>query len=400
MQYTVDAIAQHQPVRLRLEAADADDARRLAEARGLAVVAVSAPRWHGIGVASLMGKAGPARFPLQHFNQSLLLLLRAGLSIVEAVETLADRESRSDARRVMQHLHGRLQVGLSLSAALAEQPQAFPPLFVASVRANETTGGLVEAIDRFNAYQARAEQLKKRIVGAAIYPALILLVGGAVVAFLLLYVVPRFAVVFEDMGDRIPAMARLLLDWGRFMHAHGTLVLGGLAILLGLAVWALRQPGVRAALGRILQRVPRIGDTVHVFQLSRFYRALGLLVQAGMPLTQALELARGLLPVSLHAALAAARRDISEGRSMSAAFEAQGLATAVARRLFRVAERTGAMGEMLERTATFHDEDIAQATEWFVRLFEPLLMVGIGIVIGMVVLLMYAPIFELAGSLQ
>ena len=400
MQYTVDAIAQHQQVRLTLEAADADDARRLAEGRGLAVVAVSAPRWHGSGVGLLMGQAGQARFPLQHFNQSLLLLLRAGLSIVEAVETLADRESRSDARRVMQQLHGRLLVGLSLSAALAEQPQAFPPLFVASVRANETTGGLVEAIDRFNAYRARAEQLKKRIVGAAIYPALILLVGGAVVAFLLLYVVPRFAVVFEDMGDRIPAMARLLLDWGRFMHAHGTLVLGGLAVLLVLAVWALRRPGVRVALGRLLQRVPRIGDTVHVFQLSRFYRALGLLVQAGMPVSQALELARGLLPVSLHAALAAAQRDISEGRSMSAAFEAQGLATAVARRLFRVAERTGAMGEMLERTATFHDEDIAQATEWFVRLFEPLLMVGIGIVIGMVVLLMYAPIFELAGSLQ
>ncbi len=397
MQYAVDAIDQSQPLRLTLEAHDADDARRLAESRGLAVVSVKAQGWRGQGAGLFSTRA---RFPLQHFNQSLLLLLRAGLSIVEAVETLADRESRSDARRVMQQLHAQLRVGRSLSAALAEQSGVFPPLFVASVRANETSGGLVDAIERFNAYQARAEQLKKRVVGAAIYPAVILAVGGAVVAFLLLYVVPRFAVVFEDMGERIPAMARLLLDWGRFVHAHGVWVLGGLVLLLTLAVWALGRPAVRAALGRTLQRVPRIGDTVHVYQLSRFYRALGLLVQAGMPLSQALELARGLLPPGLQPALAAARRDISEGQSMSAAFESHGLATAVSRRLFRVAERTGAMGDMLERTATFHDEDIAQAMEWFVRLFEPLLMVGIGIVIGVVVLLMYAPIFELAGSLQ
>lgn len=396
-QFSIDAINRQGPVQLTLEAADADDARRLAEGRGLAVVAVKTLLWHGRGAA---WSAGSARFPLQHFNQSLLLLLRAGLSIVEAVETLADRESRGDARRVMQQLHTRLQVGLSLSAALAEQPAAFPPLFVASVRANETTGGLVDAIERFNVYQARAEQLKKRIVSAAIYPALILVVGGAVVAFLLLYVVPRFAVVFEDMGDRIPTMARLLLDWGRFVHAHGTWVLVGLVAAVALVVWALGRPGVRLALGRGLLRVPRIGETVHVFQLSRFYRALGLLVQAGMPVSQALELARSLLPESLQASVTAARREIAEGRSMSAAFEANDLATAVSRRLFRVAERTGAMGDMLERTATFHDEDIAQAIEWFVRLFEPLLMVGIGIVIGVVVLLMYAPIFELAGSLQ
>ena len=108
----------------------------------------------------------------------------------------------------------------------------------------------------------------------------------------------------------------------------------------------------------------------------------------------------GLLPVTLHAALAAARRDIGEGRSISAAFETHGLTTAVSLRLLRVAERTGQMGELLERTASFHEEDIAQAIDWFIRLFEPLLMIAIGLVIGVVVLLMYAPIFELAGSIQ
>ncbi len=392
MQYAIQGLERDQRVQLTLEANDPVHAWAQAEARGLAVLTVRPLR------RRLIRPTSP--FPLLHFNQSLLLLLRSGLSIVEAVDTLADRESRADARRVMQDLHARLSVGLSLSAALAEQSEVFPPLYVASVRANETSGGLVEAIERFNAYQLRAEQLRKRVVSAAVYPALILLVGGAVVAFLLLYVVPRFAVVFEDMGDRVPAMARLLLDWGRLVHEHVGLLLGSALAAGLLAMWALRKPVVQAHLARALQKLPRVGQTLHVYQLARFYRALGLLMQAGMPVLQALELARGLLPLSLQPAVAAARQDISEGRSLSAAFEARGLATPVSRRLLRVAERTGAMGDMLERTAAFHDEDISQAIEWFVRLFEPLLMVGIGIVIGVVVLLMYAPIFELAGSLQ
>lgn len=397
MQFRVDAIEDQRPVRLLLEAGDAADARSQAERRGLSVVAVRSGGAGWGGWKSL--RSGPA-FPLLHFNQSLLLLLRSGLSIVEAVETLAERESGAAARRVLQLLHGQLSQGLPMSAALAAQPQVFPLLLVASVRANETTGALAEAIERFNVYQSRSELLRKRLTGAALYPALVLAVGVLVVAFLLLYVVPRFAVVFEDMGDRIPAAAQLLLQWGRFMHAHGGWVMAAAAALVMLAVWGLAQPPVKAALGRGVQRLPRVGRTLHTFALSRFYRALGLLVQAGTPVLPALDLARDLLPAALQGQLAAARQAVAEGRALSDAFERHGLSTPIARRLLRVAERSGAMGEMLERTATFHDEDIAQEIEWAVRLAEPLLMVGIGIVIGFVVLLMYAPIFELAGSLQ
>jgi len=394
MQFAIHALQSQQPVSLTLDAADAQEARLRAEQRGLAVLSVQPLRraWPRLGRA-------PA-FPLLHFNHSLLLLLKAGLSIVEAVDTLAEREARADVKQVLTQLRARLGVGLSMSAALSEQPAAFPSLYVAGVRANETTGGLVDAIERFIHYQTRAEQLRKRLVGAAIYPMLILGVGMLVVLFLLLYVVPRFSVVFEDMGDRVPWMARLLLDWGRFMHAHGNAV--GLTLLAATAVlaWASTRPGVRAALARGLMRIPRLGEFARVYQLARFYRALGMLMLAGTPVLQALDLARGLLPLALQDALALARRDIAQGITLSSAFDSHGLATPVSRRLFRVAEQTGAMGEMLERTAGFHDEDIAQSIEWAVRLFEPLLMVLMGVVIGGVVLLMYSPIFELAGSLQ
>jgi general secretion pathway protein F len=195
-------------------------------------------------------------------------------------------------------------------------------------------------------------------------------------------------------------MSRLLLQWGRFVHAHGAAVLATMVALVAGVVAALRTHRVRAALARRILKLPRIGEYVRTYQLARFYRALGLLQQAGIPILAALDMVTGLLPASLHAGLAGARRDIGEGRAISDAFEANGLTTLVAVRLLRVAERTGQMGEMLERTAIFHEEDIAEAIDWFIRLFEPLLMIGIGLIIGVVVLLMYAPIFELAGSLQ
>ncbi len=397
MQYAVSAIRRTQAVAITLEAADAHDARRQAEAQGCAVVAIKAV---DVGTARRSGFGGAAAFPLLQFNQSLLILLRAGLSVVEAIETLAERESRADAKAVLTRLHQQLQVGLSLSAALEAQPATFPPLYVASVRANEKTGALTEAIERFIAYRAQADLLRKRVIGAAIYPAMILGVGALVIAFLLLYVVPRFSLVFQDLGDRIPLMSRLLLQWGQFAHAHGlALLAGGVVVLVGIG-YAATVPAVRLAVARQIQRIPRIGEFVRVYQLARFYRALGMLQQAGIPILAALDMVVGLLPVTLHAALAGARRDIGEGRSISAAFEAHGLTTAVSLRLLRVAERTGQMGEMLERTAGFHEEDIAQSIDWFIRLFEPLLMIAIGLVIGVVVLLMYAPIFELAGSIQ
>jgi general secretion pathway protein F len=393
MQYAVKAIRHMQSVSITVEAGDVQHARKLAESQGYAVVGVR---------AAALGRrfGGKASFPLLHFNQSLLILLKAGLSVVEVIETLADRETRPDAKQVLVRLHDQLKTGLSFSAALEAQPAAFPPLYVASVRANEHTGAMTEAIERFVHYRSQSDLMRKRVIGASIYPAMILGVGSLVILFLLLYVVPRFSQVFQDLGDRIPAMSRYLLQWGQFAHAHGLQLLLGAAVLAAGAGWALSRPPVRMAIALGVQRIPRIGEYVRVYQLARFYRALGMLQQAGMPILTALDMVTGLLPVSLHASLAAARRDIGEGRSISAAFESHGLTTAVSLRLLRVAERTGQMGEMLERTAGFHDEDVSQAIEWFIRLFEPLLMIAIGIVIGVVVLLMYAPIFELAGSLQ
>lgn len=395
MRFTIKAFRRLEPVAVTLEAADAQEARSLALAQGLTVFEIRADRHWALPLRARRGD-----FPLLQFSHSLLILLDAGLSIVEAIDTLADRETRPDTKRVLGAVLDHLRHGLPLSTALERQGGAFPALYVATVRANERTGSLNEAISRYIAYLGQAEQMRKRVVGAAVYPAMVLGVGVLVIGFLLVYVVPRFSLAFQDLGDRIPYLSQLLLQWGRYANEHGAALLAGAVAAVGLAAHGLGRPAVRRALGRLLLRAPRIGGYLRVYQLARFYRSLGMLLQAGIPILAALDMAAGLMPPSLQAGLAAARRRISEGSAVSSAFEAAGLTTAVSLRLLRVAEQTGRMGELLQRTASFHDDEVSQAIDWFLRLFEPLLMVGIGLVIGLVVLLMYAPIFELAGSLQ
>jgi general secretion pathway protein F len=162
----------------------------------------------------------------------------------------------------------------------------------------------------------------------------------------------------------------------------------------------LRRPGAKRFLSRQVMRIPAVGERVRVYQLTRFYRTVGMLLAGGTPATQALTMVSGLLSEELRQRLSAATRKIREGLPMSVAFGTHDLTTPVSLRMVRVGERTGMMGEMLERAAAFHEEELSRWVERFTRTFEPLLMAVIGVVIGAIVLLMYFPIFELAGSVH
>jgi general secretion pathway protein F len=237
-------------------------------------------------------------------------------------------------------------------------------------------------------------------VNASIYPALLISVGGLVSLFLLLYVVPRFGHIYQERGTDLPLFSRLLLAWGQAVHEHAIVVLGALVALVAAAIYGLRLGRVRTAIGDALWRIPAVGERLKVYQLARFYRTIGMLLRGGMPLVAALDMGAELLHPLLRQRLAAASRAISEGRNVSQSLEANGLTTPVALRMIGVGEKSGNMGEMLEQVAAFHDEELARWVDWFTRLFEPILMAIIGLVIGVIVVLMYMPIFELAGNLQ
>lgn len=396
MRYQIKAVKSGGAViSLSLDARDDRDASEQAQAQGYTVLALR--RTGGVGA---LGALGSARFPLVLFTQELLALLRSGISLVEAIETLSEKESRAATSRLLEGLLGRLREGQSLSSALQAFPDAFPDLYVATVRASERTGSLPEALARYIAYQTQLDSVKKHLVSASIYPAILIAVGGLVALFLLGYVVPRFSHIYEDIGGDMPWLTRMLMAWGRIVEARGGMILAAvLAAVVGLAMW-LRQPGSRQRLARLFMRIPAVGERVRIYQLTRFYRTVGMLLISGTPITQALDMVSGLLDQALRQNLEAAARRIREGQPISASLDGERLTTPVALRMLRVGERTGMMGDMMERTAAFHEEELSRWVERFTRTFEPLLMAVIGIVIGGIVLLMYFPIFELAGSIH
>jgi len=380
---------------LDLHGLDRANAIQQAESRGYTVLAVR-PRggigwpWRGAG----------ARFPLTLFSQELLVLLKAGLPLVESIETLAERERRSEFRALLDRVAAILRQGSTLSSAMQQFPQAFPPLYVATIQASEKTSDLAPSLARYVAYQNQLEAIRKRLVNASIYPALLLSVGGLVSLFLLVYVVPRFSRIYEERSIDLPVFSKILLAWGQMVEGHGALVMGAFVCLLVGCAYALRQAQVKARIENLLWKLPAIGERLKLYQLARFYRTIGMLLRGGTPLLAALQMSSELLHPLLRQRLAAASRSVSEGRPVSESMEANGLTTTIALRMLAVGEKGGNMGEMMERIAEFHDEEISRWIDWFTRLFEPILMAVIGLVIGAIVVLMYMPIFELAGSLQ
>jgi general secretion pathway protein F len=396
MKYLIKAVGKRGEVlSLAMDADSSVDAQGLVEAQGMHVLNVRAEsRW------VIRGIRKPETFNLVLFSQELTTLLNAGLPLIDALESLAEKETAPGARKTLGGLVRLLYEGKSFSQALTQFPAVFPTLYVALVQSSEKTGAVGEALGRYVAYRKRMDEVRQRIVSASVYPMLLLIVGGAVVLFLMGYVVPRFSLVFEGLGSNLPWLSRILMETGMFLHAHQMdFAIGMAAFVLG-SVMLVRQRRFRLAFNRTIEKVPTVHQRVFMYELARFYRSLGILLQGGIPILTAMGMVRNLLGSASQMRLDQASERIREGQALSVALEANSLSTPVSLRMLRAGEQSGNLGQMMERTADFYDEEISRWIEWFVRLFEPLLMTFIGLLIGMIVILMYIPIFELASSIH
>ncbi len=393
MRFAIRAVGlDNQVQQLELDAADAQAATRAARERRLTVLDVRAIK----APAQRRGKS----FSLVLFTQELLALLQAGLGLVESLEALVEKEQAGDTGAVLGRLLLRMREGLRFSLALAADPACFPPLFVGIVKAAERTSDLPQALTRYIEYQVRVEGVRSRLVSAAIYPVILLSVGGAVSLFLLGYVVPKFSVVYQGSGRELPMMSQWLIQWGALVGEHGAMLMLALAALgTALVAW-LRRIYRSGELMRLFTRLPGVAPRVHIMELARLYLTLGMLLEGGIPVVAALDMVSGAVSPSRRSALAAARHRIAQGASFSESLEHEGLTTPIALRMLRVGERSGQLGLMLTRAALFYDTETTQWIEKFSKTFEPVLMAAIGVVIGVIVVLLYMPIFDLAGTLQ
>ena len=370
--------------------------------RRLAAASASAQARPGV-LQRLQGQQVSQRrveFPRRLFCQELAVLLDAGIPLYEAIATLCEKEESADVARVLNSLTTDLSEGRTLSQAMREQPQAFSSLLIASIEASQRTGQTAEALRQHAAYLTWLTGLRDKLVSAAIYPAILIGASLLVISFLTVFVVPRFADIYEGMGGEMPWASAVLLGIGKGVGEHPWLTLGGL-VGLGMAIAAAwKAQVVRAAVSERLWRTPVIGPRLRLIELASLYRTLGLLLQAGVAVVPALEASLELVGPSLRPSMTQATRRVREGARLSDALQRHHLTTPVSVRMMRVGEQTGELGPMLERAATFYDEELARFTEWVGKVVSPALMLIMGVLIGGIVVLMYLPIFQVADQIQ
>ncbi|PUE31363.1 type II secretion system F family protein [Limnohabitans sp. Jir72] len=339
-------------------------------------------------------------FMLSVFSKELLALLNAGMSQVESLETLIDEKSSQDTKRMLKDILNTLYEGRTLSKALESYPDHFPKLYVELIRASEKTGSITDTISEYIKYQEKIDTLRKKVINTSIYPAILMISGFLVFSFLMFYVVPKFSEIYQDMGRDLPFFSRMLMEWGAWLGENSALFLTFFTGLVILMVRQMRKHGFLSSILQLFSKIPMVGEQVRVHQLALFYRTISILLKAGINIVPAMVLLEGILKTDMLHSERKARQAISEGKSVSVSMQDAGLTTPVGYKLLRVGEKTGNLDELTEHIADFYDEDVSRWLDWFTRLFEPLLMAVIGIVIGGIVVVMYFPIFDIAGNLQ
>jgi general secretion pathway protein F len=342
------------------------------------------------------------RIDEEQFAGDLSLMLGSGLSLLESLRTLSERGAGAAAAPIRRLLKA-LEQGETLSSAM-QSSGAFSVPLLACAKASELTGDLPDSLKRFATNAARIRVLRSRLVSACVYPALLVGVTGLVVLFLLVYVVPRFALVLDGSVQDIAPLSRALLAVGKAMHEVQTplwLGLGAGFAALAFVVWREARAGRLGAW--VLEqtvKLPWMRTYVRSFGLSQLTRSGAMLIRSGVPALKALAMCTGLVSRVDRPRLTRALAAASTGAPLAKSLHEFGVIDSLGWRVLRVSEETGQLHVALDRMADVQDALLERGLERLGRLIEPVLMLTIGTVVGGIVVLMYVPIFQMASSIR
>ena len=328
------------------------------------------------------------------FNQQFNTLVKAGLSILKALDLLAERAASPRLRPLLLDVRDRVREGASLSEAL-EQQGAFPKVYVTSVLAGEKSGNLTGVLDYYIAYQRVSTGVKKKLIAALIYPVILICVAGAIVGYLITYVVPQFATLYADMNVPLPEITQLLLvltvTYRPYIVGAAVLLVVG---ILGVLLWA-RSEGGRAAADRLKLRLPVLGEIWIKFQIAQFCRTLSTLLAGGTPLVGALSTAADSVGSALlSAGIASASQLVGEGQTLHQALASTHLVPELALDMIEVGEASGALAPMLGSVAEFYEEETNQRLTMLITVVEPAILIFMAAIIAFVLISLYLPIFS------
>ena len=335
------------------------------------------------------------------FNQELATLLKAGMALVQSLDILRQRVINVTFKGVLDTVYEKVKAGTALSDAFAEHQELFPKVYAASLMAGERSGNLDAVIRRYVAYEKIIGAVRRRTISALIYPAVLVTLMFVLIGIIVVRVVPAFSEFYANFGKELPLSTRIVV--GLSNAVVGNLWLIAIAIVATVAAvrgW-IRQPGQRVHLDKMLMELPWAGKTVRKFSTSQLARTLSTLLDGGIPLVNALEIASASMTNRyLAVEISDVTRRVREGQSFAAALRVRAVFPDVAIKMVEVGESTGALQEMLNSLAEFYDEEIETEVARFITLIEPLILVIMGVVIAMVVLALYMPLFELGSVIS
>lgn len=334
------------------------------------------------------------------FNQQLATLVRAGLPILKALDLLAQRTNKPALAAVLDVARKRIRAGASLSDALKETGM-FSGVYTTAVLAGERSGDLVGVLEQYIAYQKVTGSIRRKLKTALVYPALLVVVSILVLSSVIVFIIPEFAALYDDMNAELPAITQAVIFFANQIREWILLLLvivaGGVAAFFAVKR---NQAGARA-LDRIWMDLPLVGTVVQQFRLAQFARTLGTLLKGGIPLVSALETAGGAMesPVLRHAVALSVER-VREGRALHTSLSDTGVIPEMVTEMIEVGETTGALPAMLESVAEFYDEELDARVATLMALVEPLLLLVVGGTVLLILIALYLPIFSIGAVIK
>ncbi len=335
------------------------------------------------------------------FNQELLALVRAGLPILSALDLLRERGRQPRLRSLLEVVRDEVKGGAALSAAMARHAQVFGPLYTASLRAGEQSGNFVDALTRYVEYQKRILTLRQRLRAALTYPAILITASLAVIVFLLTFVVPTFSTIYGDMDAELPVATRILVGiTGRLKQLLPLAALAVTAFGLALWRWRLTTEGRRLT-DRWILALPWVGTLVSGYLFSRFARTLAMMQAGGIPMIPSLETTLATVGNAyLDGKLRTAIPRVTAGNTLADALDRSGVSPPLLVELISVGESSGSLGEMLGHVADLYDAEMDTRLAAMAAAIEPVIMIGMGLVVAAIVVIMYLPIFHLSSVIR
>lgn len=331
------------------------------------------------------------------FNQELLALVRAGLPIVQSFDIMLERQKNARFRAVLNDIRDKLKSGVALSDAFASYGDNFPPIYSTSLRAGERSGDLEGVLRRFLKYQRMIVTLRKRVVGALVYPAVLVGLSSAMIFIMLTYVIPKFADFFTGFGAELPWFTLLMINFATGLRKHIVVVLVSIVAVAFFGHRWITTAG-RLIWDRFKLKIPLVGGVLHRFAIMQFTQSLGTLLAGGTPMVPAIEIASQSVTNQLVSTkIFGIVQNVREGEPLWRSLDSTGVISDLAIEMIKVGESTGALTEMLANVSEFYDEEIEARLSRLVSALEPLILVVMGGVIAVLLYAFYLPLFRLSS---